>query len=169
MNATETQSAGQAVSWTTECLRALAILLCSSLLALGINAFSKNPVPLLAADGPGALPDRAPRIMAAQLKEAMAANKALVLDVRREETFEKAHPAHAINAPAENFIEHYGRLNLGAHIAAAELVVIVCDSELCPSGDRVAKLLESMNHKNVRVLQGGWEAYVAAGLEKNEK
>jgi 3-mercaptopyruvate sulfurtransferase SseA len=43
---------------------------------------------------------------------------------------------------------------------------VVCDSELCPAGDRVAKILESMNHKNVRVLQGGWDAYEKAGLEK---
>jgi rhodanese-related sulfurtransferase len=165
MSSTQNASNNTAVSWKTECLRALAIVICSSVLAIGVNAFSKNPVPLLDANGPGALPERAPRIQLAQLKEAMAANKVLVLDVRHEDTFAKAHPQGSINAPAEKFIEHYGRLNLGAFISAAEIVVVVCDSELCPAGDRVAKILESMNHKNVRVLQGGWDAYEKAGLE----
>lgn len=154
-----------AVTWKTEILRALMILGCGTVLALAVNAASKNPVPLLAADGPGALPERAPRITAEALKAALAANAVFVLDVRHEETFAAGHPLGAVNAPAEDFMSHYGRLNLGPHLESAQTVVVVCDSELCPAGDRVAKMLAGMNHKNVRVLHGGWDAYQKAGLE----
>lgn len=152
-------------TWRTEILRALAIFAAASILALGTNALSDKPVPLLATNGPGARPDRGPRISIAELKADLAAKKAILLiDVRHEEHFAAAHPAGAKNAPAENFLEAYSRLNLATLARAAEEVVVLCDSEKCPNADRVAKTLSTFKHDNVRVLQDGWDAYEKSGL-----
>jgi len=135
------------------------------MLALILNALSDKPVPLLDKNGPGAPPERAPRITIAALKDELAAHKViLLLDVRHVETFQAAHPAQAKNAPAEEFLEYYNTLNLAMLLRAAEEVVVLCDSEQCPSADRVAKMLHTFKHDNVRVLQDGWNAYQTSGL-----
>ena len=146
-------------------LRVLVIFAIASIFGLATNAFSDKPVPLLAADGPGAPPERAPRISIESLKTELASQKAILLiDVRREETFKSAHPAGAKNAPAEEFLVEYTRQNFSTLLRAAEQVVLLCDGEQCPSADRVAKMLRTFKHDNVRVLQDGWNAYEKSGL-----
>lgn len=165
MNAAPADAPPLPAGWRVECLRALAILAAAALLALATNAFSDKPVPLLAPDGPGAPPERAPRISIDALKSALASQRALLLlDVRRPEIYAAAHPAGAKNAPAEEFLEAYTRLNLSTLLRAAEDVVLLCDSAQCPAADRVAKTLRTFKHDNVRVLQDGWVVYENSGL-----
>jgi rhodanese-related sulfurtransferase len=141
------------------------IVAASTALGLCVNYMGERPVPLLARDGPGAQPERAPRISLEALQTAMKAGRPiLLLDVRREESFKLAHPLGGMNAPAEEFITHYERLNLATMLLAAETVVLVCESDQCPTGDRVSKLLSEVGHRNVKVLQGGWMAYRDSGL-----
>ena len=163
--------AGMAISsartpWKTECRRALAAVALSAVLALGTNFLSADPVPLLAADGPGALPERAERISAAGFKELLASQKAvLLLDVRRDEAFSAGHAAGALHAPFDDFPARYERLNLDSRLLAADEVVLICESDDCLSADRVAKLLKELQYSNVRVFYGGWNAYVDAGFQ----
>lgn len=159
----ETPSA--ATPFVVEVLRALVIVVAAGAMGLSTNALKEKPVPLLARDGPGAPPERARRISAAGLKAGLEAGRAIiVLDVRSEEKFAAGHAANARNAPAPEFLTHYARLHLSTLLLAAEDVVLICESDLCPSADRVAKQLGELGHKNVHVLQDGWEAYRAAGL-----
>jgi len=152
-------------TWRTECLRAAAVVAVSALLGLAVNLLSSRPVPLLASDGPGALPERAERIAAAALQELLASQKAvLLLDVRRETVFAAAHPTGAVSAPSDGFEAHYQRLDLSNRLLAFEEIVLVCESDDCPSADRVAKFLKELQHTHVRVLYGGWNAYVQTGL-----
>jgi 3-mercaptopyruvate sulfurtransferase SseA len=145
-------------------LHALLLLLAAAGLGLAANALSRKPLPLLAADGPGALPELAPRLSAAEL--AAVKNKAgvLMLDVREDKAFARGHAPNALHAPITRFLETMIGAEAGARVAAAELVLIVCDSGTCPAGDRAYKLLEPFGHKNVRVLEGGWPADEASGL-----
>lgn len=150
-------------SWRREFLRAAGILIVAAVLGLGINIFSRHPVPLLAADGPGALPERWQRIGVEQYKLAEADRKSLlIVDVREPAAFAAGHPAGSVNAPANSFIEHY--LKIAPYIQGADIVVLLCDSDQCPSADRVAKLLHDAGHDNVRVLYDGWKAWSAANL-----
>lgn len=152
-------------AWKTECLRAAGVVAASAALALAVNFRSPNPVPLLAADGPGALPERARRIGAAELRELLAARRAvLFLDVRRDEPFKAGHAPGALHAATEEFAVHYQDLDLATKLLAAEEVVLICEADECPSADRVAKFLKELQHTNVRVYHGGWTAYVQAGF-----
>jgi 3-mercaptopyruvate sulfurtransferase SseA len=157
-------SSSEKAGWSLELFRALILLLAASLLALTLNALSDKPVPLLARDGPGALPERAPRVTIAELKDLLTKRVVLLLDVRHADVFESAHPALAKNAPAEEFMEYYNKLGMATLLPAAQDVIVLCDSEQCPSADRVAKFLRGFKHDNVRVLQDGWNAYQGSGL-----
>ena len=154
-----------APAWSSTCIQALGILIASAILGLAVNALSDKPVPLFDKKGPGAPPERATRMSVSNLKEALDAKKAiLLLDVRHPDKFQTAHPTGAKNAPAEEFLEYYSKLNLANLLRAAEEVIVLCDSEQCPSADRVAKTLRTFKHENVNVLQDGWNAYQSSGL-----
>jgi len=160
------KAAAAGASWRMECLRAVAVVVSSAALALATNHFAAYPVPLLAADGPGALPERAERIGVAEFKNLLASQKAvLLLDVRRDEAFNAGHAAASLHAPADDFAAQYERLNLDAKLQTAEQVVLICESDDCLSADRVAKLLKDLRYPNVRVFYGGWSAYVEAGFQ----
>jgi len=152
-------------SWRREIQRVLAIAAAASILGLITNALNEKPVPLFVRDGPGAPPERARRMSAVSLKAALSDGRViLILDVRGEDAFAAGHPQFALNAPATNFIDHYAKLNLSTLLLAAEDIVLLCESDQCPSADRAAKQLAELGHKNTHVLQDGWTAYRAAGL-----
>jgi rhodanese-related sulfurtransferase len=139
----------------------------ASLLGLAVNAGRQSPIPLMAVDGPGALPARAERITVEEWRRAMDQGRPwLLLDVRRAEAFQAEHAPWALSVPATSFVEAYQRLNLGSALKAAERVVVLCESASCPAGDRAAKTLAELGHAETRVLQGGWESYVKAGLPR---
>jgi rhodanese-related sulfurtransferase len=154
-----------AINWRGEFLRALAIVIVASLLGLGVNAFSAKPIAVLDPKGPGALPEKAPRIGVAEFKALREANAAmLLLDVRNPETVAGGAPEDSIHVPAHDFTAQYESLGLQGQLKGAEHIVVMCDSADCPAGDRVAKMLKDLRHENVRVFQGGWVEYRAAGL-----
>ena len=158
-------TAEENVSWRGECLRSVAVVAVSAAVALGLNCLTAKPVPLLASDGPGSLPERALRINVEDLRTLLASGRAvLLLDVRRDEPFQAGHAVGALPAPADDFAAHYQNLNLSTRLLAAEDIILVCESDDCPSADRVAKFLKDLQHANVRVIYGGWQAYAQAGL-----
>ncbi len=149
-----------------ELLRAVLIMAAASLVGLGLNALRSNPMPLLAANGPGALVEKAPRISIEELKRQQAEQKlVLLIDVRNEHAFNVGHAAIAMHAPATEFMQYYQKLLLGPRIRGSHLTVLMCESDHCRLADEVAKILHDLGHTNVRVLTNGWLAYQASGLE----
>ncbi len=145
--------------------RLLAVVAASSALGFATNALSAKPVPVFSSRGPGAWPERAPRVAADGLRSALAAGgRPLLLDVRSAEAFRSGRAEGSVNAPYDRFIDEYGGPDLAPLLRAAPWVVVLCENESCPSADRVARLLAELGHPNVGVFQGGWEAYRAAGL-----
>ncbi len=144
-------------------------VLCAALIGVGasgvglaVNALSPRPVPLLSA-GPGALPERQPRISAAELKSVWAEGRAVVLlDVRRGRADGSA--ARAVHVPADRFHEIWAQGALAGSLRAAKEVVVMCEGGACSTGDRVARLLRDLGFGEVRVLEGGWPSYREAGL-----
>ena len=154
-------------SWRGDILRTCAIFACSALLGLAINAFSSRPVPILSAGGPGAWPERAPRLTLDSLRTALASSQTiLILDLRSNGAFETCHPKSALNTPVDRFLEHFGRLNLESLLRVIDTVVLLCESGNCPSADRTAKTLKDLGYSQVSVLEGGWPAYQASDLER---
>ena len=159
-------SLAHAGTWRRELLRAGLITVLSAAFALATNYLrdhtGNRTVPLFTA-GPGAWPDKADRITIARLKNIQDERKLVILlDVRSEELFKTAHPAGAVNTPAHDFMDYYAEI--APYLPMADKIVIICNSENCPLGDRVAHILTDIKCKNVFVLDGGWAAYQQAGL-----
>jgi rhodanese-related sulfurtransferase len=156
--------------WRRDVSRAAVILATSTVLGLASNALSARPLQILSSEGPGVGADRAPRITPLQLKTAWAQGRALLLlDVRSDSSYAEGHSPRALHAPAPDFVLHYERLGLATVLKAADGVVVACEGGDCAAGDRVAAQLRGLGHKDVRVLQGGWEAAAHAGLESTRK
>lgn len=83
---------------------------------------------------------------------------ARVLDVRTSGEFESAHIRGAYNVPVETIAEH--ARDIGAATAAPIILV-------CQSGNRARRAddaLRSVGMSNLHILDGGMDAWVAAGL-----
>jgi rhodanese-related sulfurtransferase len=154
-------SAGNS-SWRGDMLRALAIFALAALLGFSINALRRKPVPVVSNRGPGAVPEKSDRATVEQLKQWLSGGSTVLLDVRKEDVFRSAHPLGAVNLPADDFMRYYG--SVAALLAAAERVVLLCESDQCPLADRVAARLKSLEHRAVWVLDGGWQKYQQSGL-----
>ncbi|MFH0939219.1 MAG: rhodanese-like domain-containing protein [Planctomycetota bacterium] len=155
------------MNWRQDFRRAGLIVILATVLALSLNFLRVRPVPLLASDGPGAWPERALRISIAEIKR-MTVNRQpmLLLDIRRNDAYNERHIAMAINAPAipiEAFLKYYP--DIAPFISAMPVTVLICESDDCVTGDRIAQILKEFKHDNVRVLAGGWNAAKDSELE----
>ena len=81
-----------------------------------------------------------------------------LLDVRTPGEFENAHIAGAYNVPLDQLHEHAGEVR-----AARGTIVLVCQSG--SRAQRAETLLQRSGMANVHVLDGGMNAWQAAGLE----
>lgn len=162
--AASTPKASPASAWKADLVRALGIVAAACALGLATNALSSKPVPLLDPKGPGALPEPGPRILGMELLEEIRTNPQgiLMLDARDDELLAEGAPVGSVRITPETLAK-----DLAAHQAlfdAARLLVVVCDSDLCPRGDDVAQQLGQFGYKNVKVFEGGWPAYKDSGL-----
>jgi len=161
--ADNTSTAARPLFSARDLVRALCILALAASLGLILNTQKKHPVPVLDAAGPGALPDRAPRIAAKEL-QGMSRTTAMLIDIREDEAARKGRPKGSFHAPMSRFIETLTEQDLIPRMNAADIVVLVCESADCPLADRAYKLLEPLKLANLRVLDGGWESYEKQGL-----
>jgi len=138
----------------------------SCLLAAGVvlgsllNAVSAAPLKVFDPKGPGAWPVKAPRIGVEEL-DALLRSKAavVVLDVRHEKAWRAGNIPGSISMPAQEVVQVLGRPGLAGSLKAASLIVVVCESERCPMGDRTAQVLARIGYPSVKVLHGGWEQW----------
>ncbi|GMV81303.1 MAG: hypothetical protein AMXMBFR7_24870 [Planctomycetota bacterium] len=151
-----------ATDWRRETKRAALLLGLAVMLGLGTNALSARPIALTDPRGPGALPERAPRIDAARLREALPQGGVLLLDARSERLLAEGKVAGGFAVTPETLDEKLE--SLFPFLSGARLMVVVCDSGDCLSGDRLAAALDSRGFPDAQVFEGGWPAYRAAGL-----
>lgn len=161
---TPAADAAKAGLFQNDWVRAGLIVILAAALGLTTNAFSRKPVPVLASDGPGARPEKGPRVSASDVAAALKSTGVLFLDVRDAAAFAKEHPAGAVNLPITQFLDSLTSQNVPALMASAKKVVLVCDGEDCSASDRAYKDLAALKHPNLKVLEGGWAAYTKAGL-----
>ena len=152
-----------------EAIRVVLILTISGALGFLTNQAAGHPPPWR----PHAVlsyPPKAPRWTTAELQEALAkdASSVLILDAREASAWPKGHPKNAIQAPVDRLLEDYSRRGLDSLIRAAKHCIVLCESGDCPVADRLADLLHKFGHDHVRVLEGGWRAYVVSGLPVEE-
>ncbi len=156
-----------------ELARAALVLALSAALGLAVNAFSAHPLvvfppaPAPGAGGEGAAKKEPPipRVTIDELARAWKnpAETVVVVDVRGPVEFELGHIPGALSAPIDTFVKAIPALN--PSLQSATLIVAMCDSDDCSKSEEAADVLIKFGYKNVRVLQGGYEAYFHAGFD----
>jgi rhodanese-related sulfurtransferase len=168
-----------------DCIRALLATLFASALGLCANAFSAKSLPLWPAPEPAtpmppipvspSLDAAAPKapvvkpktITIPELAAALQSNASLLLlDVRSKYDFDAGHVPKAMNVPGEELPQQAAQLSELFH--SVETLVTMCDGEGCDKAAHAAKQLREMGYTDVRVLKGGWEAYLQAKLDVQE-
>ncbi|MEK7764855.1 MAG: rhodanese-like domain-containing protein [bacterium] len=99
--------------------------------------------------------DRA--ISADDAKRLHDAGVALFVDARKPKIFAAAHLPGAVNLDAEDMKAEVARL--APRLKAARTIVTYCPAK-CMVSALVAQRLMAAGYKNVRVLQGGWDAWI---------
>ncbi|MDQ1335382.1 MAG: hypothetical protein QG552_2332 [Thermodesulfobacteriota bacterium] len=88
--------------------------------------------------------------------------KAVFLDARSPEDFARGHIQCAKNVPWQGFETYMDRV--WGVIPEDAWIVTYCDGETCSLSEDLAKELDSMGYKKVKVLLNGWTRWVEAGL-----
>jgi len=143
-------------------IRTLALLAAGGVVGFGVNAIRPGGVPLARVEkvavceaaNPDAVIVLAPDEAAALCAEVGA----IVLDVRSEKDYERGHVADAIHLPCrEDPLEG----DVSGLLATAKLILIYgANTE---DARPVAQSLLQRNFTNVRILEGGYAAWEAAG------
>jgi rhodanese-related sulfurtransferase len=158
-----------------ETLRHAALVAVAGLgLGLAGNALSPRPAPLgrpvhAAAEGtagacvggPSAAPARSiPRISAGEAAAMCSACTAGFVDARSARDYEAGHVPGAIHLPP---VGHPDEAAVLARLAALPAVIVYDDDRSCALAEGVARRLQQHGLREVRVLEGAWPAWVAAG------
>jgi rhodanese-related sulfurtransferase len=148
-------------------------------LGLGVNALSPRPAhlgrpvfsaaeagggscsaPPTAAPSTPVIPLRSPRIGIAEAKGLCQACLAAFVDARGASDFAQGHIANAVHLPPAG---HPDEARVIAELRTHPLVVVYDGDYACALADDVAGRLRRAGIQDVRVLQGAWTAWVAAG------
>lgn len=147
-------------------LQAVILLVMAGLMALGVNYFRQEPIPLVADWSPDARLTTAtgdslviPLDLAASFYNA---REAVFVDTRPVEVFAKGHIPGAMSVPWKNVNEYIG-LFLEKVPDSNAIVITYCDGMACELSEDLALMLQDMGYNHVKILVNGWTVWTEAG------
>ena len=142
------------------------IVLISLILGILVNQARPGRLPLVAPWSPETrLTAGSGESMIISLEEAVVLfsdNKAIFIDARSRQLYDRGHIRSAKNIPWQSFDEYIDRV--WDTIPEDAWIVTYCDGEHCSLSEDLAKELLSMGYENVRILLNGWTRWSEAGL-----
>ena len=129
------------------------ILLIALVIGLGFNQFRSNRLPLFCnwADQQAKLNATISITEAARLFQQ---NKAVFLDARPEEFYDKGHIQGALSLPWQMVDEKC--MEIMDKIPPDCTIITYCDGPACDLSHLLAEFMKDMGFENVRVLVNGW-------------
>jgi rhodanese-related sulfurtransferase len=97
----------------------------------------------------------------AQIKEALDAGSATIIDARSVEEYEEGHIPGSINIPHDRIPEFVQTLN--NEVSTDAHVICYCRSLTCDFSDLLATELKIIGYQDVSVFSGGWDEWSKAG------
>ena len=97
-----------------------------------------------------------------EAEDLWAAGEAVVFDARPERPFREGHVPRARNLPATESKLKVPPDVLG--LPRERTLVVYCEGGDCQSSLALAKRLHDEGFKDIRVMTGGWEEWIKAGL-----
>ena len=151
--------------------QAMLVFVAGTALGFGANTLSPRPVPLgrpvhaAAESGAGAClvepaSKPAPRIGVAEAATLCSTCAAGFVDARTARDYAAGHVSGAVHLPPAGHPDEASAL---AHLSTFHTVVVYDGEESCRLAESVARRLAAMGLRDVRVLQGSWQGWVAAG------
>jgi len=146
--------------------QAVVLVAISVLLALSVNYFRNDRLPLL--DGwnmKSHLKTPSGKRLDISLTEArkLFKNRAAVfLDARRQEDYEKGHIKEARSLPWTEIDRQF--MPVMKNISPDAWIITYCDGEACELSHNLAIFLMDMGFENVRVLINGWALWRESNL-----
>lgn len=139
------------------------ILALGLLWALGFNAVSPRGVSLL--EPIPARAERDPRFIDHATAERLwREGRVLFVDVRNLAAWNLGHIPRAVYLPFDQLGEAWTRE--GARLLEAPELILYCDGPHCDLADRMSRTLAGFGCERIRIYEGGWEYWYAAGLPR---
>ncbi len=151
-------------------MQALAIVIISGLIGIGINVFRADGIALVEKWQEKVLNEQLtsglPTVSLKQAKEAHQSGEALFVDARDPDFYELGHIPGAMNLPANDFDVVFPKLRERLQEAAS--VIIYCDGASCDMSVELTEnlLMEGLNH--VAIFTGGIQQWEATGQPVEE-
>lgn len=105
-------------------------------------------------------------ISQAEAEDLFAARSAIFVDSRTREDYLRGHIVGAASLPLKEFEPEMAREKIRVPFAAT--LVVYCEGGDCHSSIALARLLRKAGFQDVRIFEGGVEAWRAAGLPEAE-
>lgn len=147
-----------------------ALFVLSALLALSINQFRTDRLPLVG-DWPvegrltTAMGERLD-ISLAEAEKLFTEKKAVFFDARSREDYESGHILGARSLPWHDIDQRF--IEGAEDILPNTPIITYCDSETCNLSHNLAMFLQDMCFSNVRVLVNGWTVWQESNLPVEE-
>jgi len=150
----------------------LALAFIGVVCGFAVNAVSPRPVPLgvpvlsVAESGEGSCTDplasytALPRISVHDATAACDACSATFVDARSAREFEEGHITGAVHLPPKGHADEAASLQA---LAASPMVIVYDGDSSCQLAEGIAHRLLNSGISNVRILEGAWPGWIAAG------
>jgi len=140
----------------------LAMAAASIVLGLGVNFFSREPLPLLRSLAPAAATDvPVGEVDADFVLQAGNASGTLLLDARAAAAYRAGHIPGALSLPLEKFAATFAELE--PRLRESRLLVLYCSDRNCGDSSELARRLWDKGLKNLLLYKGGMEDWSGRG------
>ena len=111
----------------------------------------------------GDISDGIKSVTTEQAKRLLDEKRALFIDARRADQFEKGHIPGSINIYAYEFADNIPKI---MSVPKDRLILIYCDGGLCELSHDLSEELVQFGFKKIVIYQGGWEEWSATDYPK---
>ncbi|HRD01874.1 MAG TPA: rhodanese-like domain-containing protein [Candidatus Saccharicenans sp.] len=101
-------------------------------------------------------------ISLSEAEEVWSGQKAVFVDSRSREEFNRGHIPGAISIPLEDLKN--GQEDLLTRIFDSPEIVIYCEGGDCQASLNLARILDSRGFKKLKIFLGGWAEWMQSGL-----
>jgi 3-mercaptopyruvate sulfurtransferase SseA len=161
-------------SFFRELAGGVAVMVIATIMGVAVNAARPDGIALIQRGAPvatvqhgGAADTSAAAVPAEgvvtleQMKQALDAGSAVIIDARATDEYEAGHIPAAINIPHDRIPDFIEVLN--REVSTDARIICYCRSLTCDFSDLLATELKVIGYQDVSVFSGGWEQWSEAG------
>ena len=144
-------------------MKAIGIVIVSSLLGIGINFVSPNGIPWIYIPKTKIVVDdvEIPIITEAKAREHLNDGDTIFLDTREAEEYAEGHVKGALSFPDPEKEDYYKRLE--SRLPRETRIILYCTGPDCHMAENVAVFLAKLGYTGLMIMSAGLEGWESAG------